>query len=278
MKRLILCFKIVFYLVLFYYSIVFLNGVFTMAELSFGRLDRSFQGAWIFSIFFISGYCLYSLIKPFSNSTKINLSDARLMVAVPKYKVKIVPIATFKRDFQVLQNGWDGLKEGLNKFCSDFLQENYGIDWNNELYLMPYHTDVSGQFLVELEHVTKKPMRTVIYLNEEIAYACLEYNAYEIAFGVLKHELVHYAMFVLGKQYNDGEDDFEQELKRLRIDSNDMEKTTSYGCYVHRIDEEQSVVKVVLRVNKYTKDIDFDRIVAYYRELTKERESKEKDE
>ena len=36
----------------------------------------------------------------------------------------------------------------------------------------------------------------------------------------LKHELVHYAMFILGKPYRDGDYAFEKELKRLNLTSN----------------------------------------------------------
>ena len=68
---------------------------------------------------------------------------------------------------------------------------------------------------------------------------------------VLKHELVHYAMFNLNREYRDGDHEFENELKRLGIprtnviSRSDSEPLHHYAC-------DCQTHQVVRKLNKNT--------------------------
>lgn len=51
----------------------------------------------------------------------------------------------------------------------------------------------------------------------ELSINLIKYYPKEVIFDVLRHELVHYALCRLEKRFHDGDNDFENELRRLGI-------------------------------------------------------------
>lgn len=97
----------------------------------------------------------------------------------------------------------------LTRYADDFLKENYGIRLNIPIKINGRLIKTMGRFVYFVH--SKKP--SVIELSKIL----IENNEMDVILNILKHELVHYALFVLGKPSDDGEEYFENELKRLGI-------------------------------------------------------------
>lgn len=95
----------------------------------------------------------------------------------------------------------------LKQYANKFLKDNYNMELAIPLQLNSRMQRTCGWF----KHTRIKP--TCIELNKFF----VENNEPVTVLDVLRHELVHYVMFMQGKQYKDGSYDFERELKRLGI-------------------------------------------------------------
>jgi SprT-like protein len=100
----------------------------------------------------------------------------------------------------------------LKQYAEKFLKETYGINLNIPLELNGRLKKSCGRF---------KSMRYsngyAEAVNVEMNKFFVENNSREVVEDVLKHELVHYALFEQGKPCADGHHVFEGELKRLGI-------------------------------------------------------------
>lgn len=101
-------------------------------------------------------------------------------------------------------------------FALGFLQDTYGIDEVPLVLISQYITDQLAQTKYE---VVEKDGQQQAYVTIIISSRLMDYYSFQERWSIIKHELVHYAMFVMGKEYKDGEEGFEKELKRLNIPS-----------------------------------------------------------
>lgn len=97
----------------------------------------------------------------------------------------------------------------LTEFANNWLQETYGIRLEVPLEIRNSLKRTLGYFQY------KKSKREPI----KIALSAKLFTHYtkEVVYDVLKHELVHYALYMLDKPHTDGHPYFENELKRLGI-------------------------------------------------------------
>jgi SprT-like protein len=117
----------------------------------------------------------------------------------------------------------------LQMYAKKFLKDNYNLDLVVPLQLNGRLNTCKGRFVSY--RGTKIPK--VIELNKIF----VEHNDPAVVLDVLRHELVHYALFMLNKPNSDGHPVFENELKRLgvisqfAIDKYDIvTKCQVYGC------------------------------------------------
>lgn len=117
----------------------------------------------------------------------------------------------------------------LNDFAEKFLNETYGMSLTIPIKLNGRLKTSYGRFVSYRDPKLPK----VIELNKSF----LECNDLDTVLNVLKHELVHYALFMKGKPHSDGNPVFEKELKRLGIVSqsdigkyNILQKMQIYQC------------------------------------------------
>lgn len=100
--------------------------------------------------------------------------------------------------------------EYLTEYADNFLYNNYGIHleiplrWNGRLKRS------LGYFKSD-----KRSGAIEICLSEEL----LRYYDKDTTVDVLKHELIHYALYTLGKPHKDGHQVFENELRKHRVSS-----------------------------------------------------------
>ena len=122
----------------------------------------------------------------------------------------------------------DRIKNQLSLFAEDFLLENYGIGLNIPIELNGRLITTLGRFIMHDYGNSKESIRI------ELSTKMIEHNEMDFVENVLKHELIHYALFETGYSYRDGDDDFEFELKEHGVYStgepNAMVKQHVYTC------------------------------------------------
>jgi SprT-like protein len=117
----------------------------------------------------------------------------------------------------------------LKMYANKFLKDNYGMELTVPLELNGRLKTACGRFVYYRNSRTPKKVE----LNKVFA----QNNEPTVVLDVLRHELVHYALFMQGKPHSDGQPCFENELKRLGVVSQktiDQYKIASrvqvYGC------------------------------------------------
>jgi SprT-like protein len=101
----------------------------------------------------------------------------------------------------------------LEMYARKFLQENYNMQLVVPLKLNGRLRTACGRFVFTRYRSGKPDTPKVVELNKYF----FENNEPTVVLDVLRHELVHYALFMQGKPHNDGHPVFEKELKRLGI-------------------------------------------------------------
>jgi hypothetical protein len=120
--------------------------------------------------------------------------------------VKEVPAIAAPTQFPEVT--WDSVV-GLTLIARKFLKETYGLELNIPININSRLSRALGRF--------RHYPRTGQPLDIEISRSVIENHGEEATIDVLKHELVHYALFTLNKPFADGHPVFENELKRLGV-------------------------------------------------------------
>jgi SprT-like protein len=97
----------------------------------------------------------------------------------------------------------------LQDFAKKFLKDTYDLELIVPLKLNGRMKTTCGWF--RWNKRTRRPV--VVELNRFF----VENNNSDVVIDVLKHELIHYALFMKGIPHSDGQYEFEQELKRLGV-------------------------------------------------------------
>lgn len=105
----------------------------------------------------------------------------------------------------------------LYSIAREFLDKEFGMKLEIPIFINTRLKTMFGYFQQRNKQSWK------IDISKEF----IDTHPKEHVIDVLKHELVHYALFEQGKPYRDGQDYFENTLKRLRISPTKTYKT--YG-------------------------------------------------
>jgi SprT-like protein len=97
----------------------------------------------------------------------------------------------------------------LKAYAQKWLMDNYGLELIVPLQLNSRMQRTCGWF----KHKRSRKEPICVELNKFF----VENNEPVMVLDVLRHELVHYAMYMQDKEYKDGSYGFERELKRLGI-------------------------------------------------------------
>lgn len=101
----------------------------------------------------------------------------------------------------------------LERYANQFLQENYNLELRIPLTINGRLTRSMGRYVYGYNGTPKRI---------ELAKFLLQYAHEVIIYSVLRHELIHYAMHILGKPSDDGHPEFENELSRHSALSTEM--------------------------------------------------------
>lgn len=100
----------------------------------------------------------------------------------------------------------------LQKIGNSFLKINYGLELKQPIRINNRLRNALGRFIHYLDGDKNK-----CYV--ELAGKTFNYGTEEIILDVLKHELIHYALYMLNKPHYDGHPIFENELKKHNVSS-----------------------------------------------------------
>jgi SprT-like protein len=100
----------------------------------------------------------------------------------------------------------------LQSYAKKFLKDNYNLDLVVPLQLNGRLNTTCGRF-VSRRYYDGRTEPKVVELNKTFA----QNNEPTVVLDVLRHELVHYALFMLNKPNSDGHPVFENELRRLGV-------------------------------------------------------------
>lgn len=124
---------------------------------------------------------------------------------------KIIKRAELKIDKSI----FDKVLEMLNNEADYFLKKNFGMKKEIPIEINSRLTRTHGNFSYFVED--KKPIK--ITISKKFVIGAILMGEMESVLDTLRHELVHYALFVSGKDFSDGEYDFEKTLSDLNIGS-----------------------------------------------------------
>ena len=131
--------------------------------------------------------------------------------------------------------------EQLTELAERFLEETYGLSLDIPIEINGRLRRSLGRYCTTIDY---EPLRI------EIARYLIEYGTEFAILDTLKHELVHYAMHLLGRPFDDGHPEFEAELRRLGIHSTN---TLAVGKrYIMKCDEcgEVSETGIISHIKK----------------------------
>lgn len=154
---------------------------------------------------------------------------------------KKMNVNDFRKKYVTLKNKKKHEQE-LEAYAKQFLKNEYGLELSIPIKISGRLTSTDGYFQ---GRITPKGDRISgnINLSERFMASALNDGAegLEAVLDTLRHELVHYALFKLGKNYSDGDEDFENELARLGIGTSgatrkDLVKSTKKNIWYSVLD------------------------------------------
>lgn len=122
---------------------------------------------------------------------------------------------------RVSEDDWKAFKVKLEDYAKSFLEKYYPsvvVDFEFRLLDQKLDNNLNGRHTALYSYFGDHD--NYIYLSDWLVHASIYCDDFSIVVPTLSHELVHYALFKLGKGHRDGQNDFEKELERIGLPSN----------------------------------------------------------
>lgn len=122
---------------------------------------------------------------------------------------------------RILEDDWKAFKVKMEDYAKNFLEKYYPtvvVDFDFRLLDQKLDKNLNGQHTALYSYFGDHD--NYIYLSDWMVHASIYCDDFSIVVPTLSHELVHYALFKLGKGHRDGQNDFEKELERIGLPSN----------------------------------------------------------
>lgn len=126
-------------------------------------------------------------------------------------------VSEFRKKYVTLGQQKANHEKELEAYAEKFLKQNYNTTLTIPIKISGRLTSTGGYFQCRRTHNEKQPVK--IEISERFMASALHdgQEGLEAILDVLKHELVHYVLCKQGKNFSDGDSDFESELARLNI-------------------------------------------------------------
>ena len=118
-----------------------------------------------------------------------------------------------KKEYQKLKREAKNYVHELKRMADKFLWEEYKMKLTVPLDVNGRLTSTNGYF----KHYNAWDAPISISISERMIIVCSVFDRMDVVEDVLKHELVHYALYMQKRNHRDGDQDFESELLRLGI-------------------------------------------------------------
>ena len=96
----------------------------------------------------------------------------------------------------------------IEEYARRFLKETYNLELTIPIVINGRLTRALGSYVTTRSGNNEKPVRI------ELSKKHLEYSKIEDIQDTIKHEIIHHALHLLGKPFDDGHPIFESELKK----------------------------------------------------------------
>lgn len=136
---------------------------------------------------------------------------------IVKVSSKEMNVSEFRKKYVTLGKQKANYEKDLEAYSNEFLEKNYNTNLTVPIKISGRLTSTGGYFKGRISGGVREPIE--IQLSERFIASALHdgQDGLEAILDTLKHELVHYVLFKTGKEFNDGDDEFENELARLNI-------------------------------------------------------------
>lgn len=115
----------------------------------------------------------------------------------------------------------------LEEVAEDFLLDNFDLTLDIPIRISNRMTRTFGSFVRTRNRVTGEIKCKEIVISSNL----YKYHGYDKMIDTLKHECIHYALYLLGRPYKDGQAYFENTLKEHGVSSTG---TTKYKGKAHQ--------------------------------------------
>ena len=137
---------------------------------------------------------------------------------IVKVSSKDMSVNEFRKKYITLGKQKYIYEKQLKKYSEEFLEKNYNTELTIPIKISGRLTSSGGYFKYRrVAGGEKEPME--IQISERFIASAIHdgQEGLEAILDTVKHELVHYVLCKQGKDFSDGDDDFESELARLDI-------------------------------------------------------------
>lgn len=140
----------------------------------------------------------------------------------------------------------------LVSYANKFLQENYQMGMGIPLKINGRLKTVQGRFI-------SRRGQKFTPLRIELSKDLVEKASQEAILDTLRHELIHYALYMKGLPYKDGQSCFENELRKHNTSSTRTTGATGkrYVISCSKCNRLNTFVRNTKRLRYYIKTIDF---------------------
>ena len=137
---------------------------------------------------------------------------------IVKVSSKDMSVNEFRKKYITLGKQKHIYEKQLKKYSEEFLEKNYNTELTIPIKISGRLTSSGGYFKYRrVAGGEKEPME--IQISERFIASAIHdgQEGLEAILDTVKHELVHYVLCKQGRDFIDGDDDFESELARLDI-------------------------------------------------------------
>lgn len=142
----------------------------------------------------------------------------------------------------MIVSDWKAMERKIENATRDFLMTAYGLELDIPVKINSRMKSSLGRFRHALY---PEPRATMI----EISKNYIAHYDWDTIYKTIKHEAIHYACYTLGKPYKDGQDYFENELKKW--DSKSTGSTSYKGRVVQYACSAEKCETVYTKKRKY---------------------------
>lgn len=183
--------------------------------------DFVLSASVIFATYFFGLFKLLGALKSYHGELVLTHAPS-LGRAVLKSNSERNVYKTYEvKEDRVSEDDWKAFKVKLEDYAKSFLEKYYPtvvVDLEFRLLDQKLDNNLNGRHTALYSYFGDHD--NYIYLSDWLVHASIYCEEFSIVVPTLSHELVHYALFKLGKGHRDGQNDFEKELERIGLPSN----------------------------------------------------------